>query len=257
MSSFAILRTQKLKTNSAIRASLKHAFREQETPNADPDRTAENDHFRANDSEAAMKRVLDRLPDKIRKNGVRVIEYLITASPEVMKAKSREEQDAYLEDSLRWLKKRHGDENLAYAGIHRDESTPHLYAYVVPIDPRGKLNARHFLGGSKHVLSELQTEFAETVGKKHGLERGVKKSKARHTSIREHYANVRRTEAHRDDLINEGAVKAVEILDSALESQKTASEGLQLRFVKAVSTTIKANKGISRATNTQEDELER
>lgn len=256
MSSFAILRTQKLKTNSAIRASLKHAFREQETPNADPDRTAENDHFRANDSEAAMKRVLDRLPDKIRKNGVRVIEYLITASPEAMKAKSREEQDAYLEDSLRWLKKRHGDENLAYAGIHRDESTPHLYAYVVPIDPRGKLNARHFLGGSKHVLSELQTEFAETVGKKHGLTRGVKKSKARHKSIREHYASVRLTEARRGDLVNEGAVKAAKAIDRALESGKKAPEAIQLRFVKSLTKTIQANKGLQ-ATKTQEDELER
>ena len=64
-------------------------------------------------------------------------------------------------------------ENLIYAGIHRDETTPHLYAYVVPIDPQGKLNCRHFLGGAK-ALSQMQTDFAEQVGQRHGLQRGSK-----------------------------------------------------------------------------------
>ncbi|WP_266095440.1 hypothetical protein [Acinetobacter pittii] len=27
--------------------------------------------------------------------------------------------------------------------MHRDETTPHLVAYVVPIDSQGKLNARN------------------------------------------------------------------------------------------------------------------
>ena len=43
-----------------------------------------------------------------------------------MASKSREEQDAYFRDALDWLKGRHGAENVVYAGIHRDETTPHL-----------------------------------------------------------------------------------------------------------------------------------
>ena len=52
---FAILRTQKLKAAVAVRRSLKHAFRAQNTPNADPARLKENSHLGANSVEEAMK----------------------------------------------------------------------------------------------------------------------------------------------------------------------------------------------------------
>ena len=184
---FAILRTQKLKAAVAVRRSLKHAFRAQDTPNADPTRLGENSHLGANSVDEAMKAFQNRLPEKIRKNGVLAIEYLITGSPDGMNSKSRRDQDAYFTDALAWLKERHGAENLIYAGIHRDETTPHLYAYVVPIDPQGKLNCRHFLGGAK-ALSQMQTDFAERVGQRHGLQRGIEGSKARHTTVRQYYA---------------------------------------------------------------------
>ena len=180
---FAILRTQKLKAAVAVRRSLKHAFRAQDTPNADPTRLGENSHLGANSVDEAMKAFQNRLPEKIRKNGVLAIEYLITGSPDGMNSKSRRDQDAYFTDALAWLKERHGAENLIYAGIHRDETTPHLYAYVVPLDPQGKLNCRHFLGGAK-ALSQMQTDFAEQVG----LRRGIEGSKARHTTVRQYYA---------------------------------------------------------------------
>lgn len=166
-----------------------HAFREQDTPNADPSRTQGNTHIGAADVDEALKRFNARLPEKVRKNAVLGVEYLMTASPEDMKGKSRQEQDAYFRDGLEWLKRRHGAENVIYAGIHRDETTPHLYAYVVPLDQQGKLNCRAFLGGAK-ALSEMQTDFAQKVGRQHGLQRGLEGSKARHTSIQQYYARV-------------------------------------------------------------------
>ena len=166
---YAILRVQKLKTNTQVRGSLKHAFRAQNTPNADPSREDQNTHIGADSVQTAMEAYKEKLPEKVRKNGVRCIEYLMTASPEKMTEMTKTEQDGYFESSLNWLKKKHGAENVVYAGVHRDETTPHMYAYVVPIDEKGKLNCRSFLGGSKHVLSELQDEFAEKVGKEHGL----------------------------------------------------------------------------------------
>jgi hypothetical protein len=186
---YAILRTQKLKSGIAVRRSLTHAFREQETPNADQSRTPDNTHIGAGSVDQALERFNERLPDKVRKNAVLAVEYLITASPEDMKGKTREEQDAYFRDGLDWLKRRHGAENVIYAGIHRDETTPHLYAYVVPIDRQGKLNCRSFLGGAQ-ALSAMQTEFAQEVGRDHGLKRGIEGSKARHTSIQQYYARV-------------------------------------------------------------------
>lgn len=186
---FAILRTQKLKSGIAVRRSMKHAFREQDTPNADPDRAQENTHLGAADVDEALAKFNARLPAKVRSNAVLAVEYLITASPEDMKGKSRQEQDAYFRDGLEWLKQRHGAENVVYAGIHRDETTPHMYAYVVPLDRQGKLNCRAFLGGAQ-ALREMQTDFADKVGLQHGLERGLEGSKARHTSIQQYYARV-------------------------------------------------------------------
>ncbi|ODP32706.1 hypothetical protein A9762_21415 [Pandoraea sp. ISTKB] len=100
-----------------------------------------------------------------------------------MRQKTREQQDAYFSDTLEWIRAKHGAENVFYAEIHRDETTPHLYAYVVPIDSRGRLNCRAFLGGAK-ALTQMQTNFAQQVGYPHCLERGIEKSKAKHMEIR-------------------------------------------------------------------------
>lgn len=191
---YAILRTQKLKSVVAVRRSLKHAFRDQDTPNADPARALDNSHIGANGTDEALAKVAALLPEKRRSDAVLCIEYLVTASPQDMAGKSREEQDAYLMDSLEWIRKRHGAENVVYAGIHRDETTPHLYAYAVPLDKEtGRLNAKKWLGGAR-ALSEMQSDFAERVGKQHGLQRGIEGSKARHTSIRDWYSQLDRTE---------------------------------------------------------------
>ena len=99
MSNYTILRIQKLNDNASIRRSLKHAFREQDTPNADPTRLTDNSHFFADDVASAMQNIKMRWPDKIRKNGVRLVEFLVTASPDAMNAKTRAEQDAYFANS--------------------------------------------------------------------------------------------------------------------------------------------------------------
>jgi len=186
---FAILRTAKLKSGQAVRRSLAHAFREQDTPNADPNRRLDNSHHGALTVSEALGKFNARLPEKVRKNAVLGIEYLIGGSPEVMHGKTRDEQDLYFRDALQWLQEKHGAANVVYACIHRDEQTPHLSAFVVPIDERGKLNCRSFLG-VQHSLRQMQTDFAAKVGEQHGLERGIQGSKAKHVSIAQYYSRV-------------------------------------------------------------------
>jgi hypothetical protein len=185
---FAILRIQKLKSRASLQRSFKHSFREQNTPNASREKLKENTLIGAKNSPDALAKFDSLLPEKVRKNAVLAVEYLITASPESMQSKDRTGQDAYFKDALDWLKSKHGAENVFFAGVHRDETTPHMYAYVVP-KVGEKLNARHYFGGAK-ALSELQTDFAARVGRKHGLERGLEGSKARHTSIQAFYARM-------------------------------------------------------------------
>jgi hypothetical protein len=193
---YAILRCAKLKTTASVRRSLVHAFRDADTPNADAARRTGNRHYGASSVAEALDAFNARLATvgKVRSNAVLAVEYLVTGSPEALRSKTPLEQEAYFADALAWLQNRHGAKNVIYAGVHRDETTPHLYAYAVPIDARGRLNCRAYLGGSK-ALSEMQTDFATRVGKPHGLERGIEKSRARHQDIRKWYGQQNAMEA--------------------------------------------------------------
>ena len=58
--------------------ALGHTFRIMKTPNADKSKLHLNEHeYSLNGIKQNIK---DHLPEKVRKNGVRVVEYLITAS---------------------------------------------------------------------------------------------------------------------------------------------------------------------------------
>ena len=131
--SFVILRTSKLKTAGEIGGSLGHTFRIMKTPNADKSKLHLNEHeFSLNQIKQNIK---DRLPEKVRKNGVRVVEYLITASPE-WTGWGTDAETEFFENAKKWLAQKHGSENVCGLSIHRDETTPHLVAYVVPIDEK-------------------------------------------------------------------------------------------------------------------------
>lgn len=184
--SFAILRTAKLKSFGEIGGSLSHNYRNRSTPNADPQLTQKNEHSLPN-AELVMSSIKDKLPEKRRKDAVLCVEYLITASPDWIGWNKLDEQK-YFSDAKKWLEDKHGKDNVIATTIHRDESTPHMIAYVVPL-VKGKLNAKHFLGG-REKLSKMQTDFATNVGQSVGLVRGLEGSKAEHQTIKKYYTNI-------------------------------------------------------------------
>lgn len=185
---YAILRTAKLKSHGNIGASLAHTFRTRETPNANPERTPENEVMHGPTTPAGVhEAVRKRLPEKHRKDAVLGIEYFVGASPDWFKGS--QDGSGYFRTALEWLRERHGAENVVSATVHRDETSPHMVVYVVPRDESGRLNAKKWLGG-KAALSKMQTDFASRVGAPLGLERGIEGSLARHTTIREYYAAV-------------------------------------------------------------------
>ena len=186
---YAILRIVKLKNFGQIGGSLSHNYRTRDTPNADSDLSHLNEHSHET-SEDVKKAIKNRLPpkEKIRSNAVLCLEHLITASPQ-WDGWGTEKETEYFEISKTWLEETYGKENVIATSIHRDETTPHLVAYVVPLDEEtGRLNAKKWTGGSA-ALSKVQTNFAKKVAHL-GLERGVKNSKAEHVSIQKYYSNV-------------------------------------------------------------------
>ena len=112
-----------------------------------------------------------------RKNSVTGIEGLYTASPEWFKNKNAAEIEQYFKDCLEFHKQHYGD-LILNAIVHYDETTPHLHVLSVPVY-NGRLNARHYCGGSK-ILAQNQTDVYEQVGSKYGLQRGQEHSTRAH-----------------------------------------------------------------------------
>jgi len=189
---FAILRAKKLKTKSQIYGSASHTYRDIPPLDADPKLTRLNQHGRVQSAGALLSAMSARLPDSRRKDAVLAIEYLVGASPEWFTSPQRSAGNDYFNDALRWIAQRHGECNVVGWAVHRDEGAPHLVCYVVPLDPQtGRLNASRWLDG-RQKLSRMQTEFADAVGRRHGLERGIEGSRATHQRVRQWYGEIMR-----------------------------------------------------------------
>lgn len=229
---YAILRTAKLKTMGNIGSSLAHSYRTIETPNTDPNLTPKNHHTVAT-PEAVKQAIKDRLPEKRRSDAVLCIEYLLTASPE-WEGWGKNQEAEFFKRSAQWLMDKHGEENIAGMSVHQDISTPQLVAYVVPIDQKGKLNCKDFLGG-RVKLNQMQTDFAKTVADL-GLTRGKEGSKAKHTSIKEYYHDIN----HARDL----TIETVSPKPEMFESKARYGEKVTAAVIEQIEPTVKAANSI-------------
>jgi hypothetical protein len=185
---FAILRYEKLKTLGNVGSSLSHNYRTIETPNAEKSKTASNEHTFKTRNEA-LNAIKNRLPEKRRKDAVPCIEFLITASPD-WSGWNTEKEKAFFDQSKKWLVEKYGKDNVCSVSIHRDETTPHLVAYVVPLNAKGVLSAKTIIG-NRSVMSATQSSFADEM-QNLGLERGKINSKAQHKTIRQYYEDAKK-----------------------------------------------------------------
>ena len=109
---------------------------------------------------------------RVRKDSVRVVEALVTASPEFFKGKSRSEVKAYFEYALKFLESKQSPDTFLSAVIHMDEKTPHLHLCFVPLTADGRLSAKEVIGNRKNLV-KWQDEFWQHMAKQYPeLERG-------------------------------------------------------------------------------------
>ena len=210
---YIILRTAKQKTKGNIASLGQHLQRTRDTPNADPELTHQNEILRGSadlladvDSRLAE---LEEVNGKPKKNAVLCIEHLIAVSPDflhffkedgnysprptadpiaLLVPESQVDEDrlnGLIDHTLAWLDRTYGRENVVNVQLHLDESSPHFHATVVPVDERGRLNCRAFLGG-REKMRDMQTSIAEEMAPL-GLIRGVEGSKAHHQDVKRFY----------------------------------------------------------------------
>ena len=109
---------------------------------------------------------------RTRSDSVRVVEALVTASPEFFKGKKKSEIKAYFQEALAFIEKYQAKDTIISAVVHMDEKTPHMHLSFCPITPEGKLSAKAFLGNQKS-LSEWQSAYHERMSARwNELERG-------------------------------------------------------------------------------------
>ena len=121
---------------------------------------------------AETDRMITAAHCRVRKDSVRVVEALVTASPEVFKGKSRSEVKAYFEYALKFLESKQSPDTFLSAVVHMDEKTPHLHLCFVPLTSDGRLSAKEIIGNKKKLV-KWQDEFWEHMVKRYpDLERG-------------------------------------------------------------------------------------
>ena len=120
---------------------------------------------------------------RTRSDSVRVVEALVTASPEFFKGKKKAEIKAYFTVALDFIQKHQSKDTIISAVVHMDEKTPHMHLCFVPLTKDKRLSAKEIVGNKKK-LTWWQDEFwKHMVGKYPNLERGESASETGRTHI--------------------------------------------------------------------------
>ena len=107
---------------------------------------------------AAAERQIAAAGCRTRSDSVRVVETLITASPEFFTGKSKAEVKAFFERALEFITQKQSRETIISAVVHMDEKTPHMHLSFVPLTADGRLSAKDIVGNRKK-LTKWQDEF--------------------------------------------------------------------------------------------------
>ena len=174
---YAILRFAKYKGPeiSGIEAHNERTKEKYESnPDIDPTRTHLNFHLIKPERKyrAESEKQIKEAGCRTRSDSVRVVEALITATPEFFKGKKRSEMKAYFEEAVDFIKQHQSPETIISAVVHLDEKNPHMHLCFVPLTEDKRLCAKEIVGNKKK-LTEWQDKFWEHMVKKYpDLERG-------------------------------------------------------------------------------------
>ena len=143
-------------------------------PDVDTERSKYNFHLVKPNGKyrAEAEKQIAEVGCRTRTDSVRVVETLITASPEFFKDKKKAQVKEYFEHALKFILKHVPQERILSAVIHVDEKTPHMHLSFVPITEDGRLSAKDIVGNRKK-LTWWQDEFWKHMVKKYpDMERG-------------------------------------------------------------------------------------
>lgn len=179
---YAILRFEKRKGGPAS-ALEKHHERKKERYASNPDIDSSRSHLNYHLVEPRLKyygEIQTRIEKaqrknprcKVRKDSVKFIDTIVTASPEFIAAMTPEKTRRYFERALEFLQREVGAENIFSAVVHMDERNPHMHLCFVPLTQDNRLSAKEIMGG-RDKLVQWQDKFHDYMAEEFPqLERG-------------------------------------------------------------------------------------
>ena len=120
-----------------------------------------------------------------RKDAVLVNEWIISSDKTFFEDKDDKEIERFFEETKNYFADKFGDDNIRYAHVHLDESTPHMHLGVVPFDKDNKLSAKRMF--NRATLIEIQDELP-TLMQEEGfdIQRGEKGSERKNMTVPEY-----------------------------------------------------------------------
>jgi hypothetical protein len=195
MSNFEVLNIRKIKTMVGCIQVIKHNLRKKINLKEVIDTTKSHMNFYSGatdeDFYKKYKELTSNLQRKIQKNASRLIEFVISLSPECVEGwennnKLKKRITEYFNAAEIFLKARYGNVIISRTD-HFDETTPHTHINTVPIciaeNGSRKFSSSEFLGGKKGLF-ELHDKFYAEVGIHFGLKRGIRESRSKHSSLK-------------------------------------------------------------------------
>ncbi len=229
---YAIMRATKMKSQTEINDRYNHDERIFNVTNADPARTPLNEYpvnqlhgrsyYDIYEDTVRMYQMKGTM-GTVRKDAVKGIDVFLSFShADIEKIDINE----WVNANVKWLRKefnppggkihytdREGNyvtedvDNVKSVIVHMDEVTPHIHAFIIPIDENGRLNAKKVYG-DRNAMIEKQDSYAKAM-EKFGLQRGERHSVARHEKTSEYYRRLEKAvdttlpEPKRGETINE------------------------------------------------------
>lgn len=187
--SMIVARMQKMKAGnlSGIQRHNQREFLNHSNKDIDPTRTEKN-YDLVNDEPVDYKEHVGEIIDSqregtraIRKDAVLVDEWIITSNQEFFKDLSESDTRRFFEESVAYFSDNFGSQNVAYANVHLDETTPHMHMGIVPMKD-GKLTSKTVF--NRETLKRIQEEFPKHLQEKgFNIERGEENSQRKNLSI--------------------------------------------------------------------------
>lgn len=214
--SYMVARMQKMKAGN-LGGAYKHNERVFEThsnKDIDPSRSHLNYELTDRDRSVSYERQIkdyvneNKISNRaIRKDAVLCDEWIITSDKSFFEKLSEEETREFFETAKNYFAENYGEDNIAYASVHLDESTPHMHMGVVPFQD-GKLSSKAMF--DKEELKKIQEDLPKYMNE-HGfeLERGELNSEAKHKTVAEFKQEMAGKEIEKQLVLEYGAPEYV------------------------------------------------